>query len=64
MDAPARYHLLLTLDGVPAMHGWWDDEAIARHQFRSWVGERGRPGTRIALTDTETGRLLDAWPEE
>jgi len=57
-----RYHLLLTLDGQPAMHGWWASEATARLQFREWVGERGRPGTRITLADEKTGDVLDAWP--
>jgi hypothetical protein len=64
MDTPARYHLLLALDDVPAMYGWWDDPGTARRQFRGWVGERGRPGARITLTDTETGQLLDTWPNE
>jgi hypothetical protein len=63
MDTPARYHLLLTLAGQPSMHGWWRSEATARRKFRAWIGERGRPGVRITLTDTETGRVLDAWPE-
>jgi hypothetical protein len=60
---PGRFHLLLVVDGRPAMHGWWDDEAIARRMFSRWVGERGRAGTRITLTDEETGVQLTAWPE-
>jgi hypothetical protein len=63
MDAPARYHLLLALGGVPAMHGWWESEVIARRQFRDWVGERGRAGTRIVLVDEEDGVELAVWPE-
>lgn len=65
MDAPARYHLLLTLDGGPAMHGWWASEVTARRQFRGWIGERGSmPGVRITLVDEETGLLLESWPTE
>jgi hypothetical protein len=60
-----RYHLLLTLDGRPAMQGWWTSEATARRQFTSWVGERGSmPGVRITLVDEETGETLETWPEE
>jgi hypothetical protein len=60
-----RYHLLLTLDGRPAMHGWWSKESTARRQFASWVGERGdMPAVRITLVDTETGEKLAAWPKE
>ncbi|MEV8033865.1 hypothetical protein [Streptomyces sp. NPDC086182] len=59
-----RYHLTLTLDGRPAMQGWWSREATARRQFTAWVGERGEmPGVRITLVDTETGRTLTAWPK-
>lgn len=57
-----RYHLLLTFDGRPAQHGWWGSEATARRKFTAWVGEQGRPGARITLTDEETGVLLDEWP--
>jgi hypothetical protein len=60
-----RYHLLLTLDGRPAMHGWWSEEATARRQFASWKRERGEmPGARITLVDEETGETLETWPEE
>jgi hypothetical protein len=60
-----RYHLLLTLDGAPAMHGWWSREKTARRQFSSWVGERGEmPGVRITLVDEETAETLETWPEE
>ncbi len=63
MTSPGRYHLLLTVDGWPMMHGWWDDEATARRQFVAWIGERGSmPGARITLTDTETGEELDCFP--
>lgn len=62
---PGRYHLLLALDGRPAMHGWWDSEATARQQFVGWIGERGSmPGVRIVLVDEETGATLTTWPTE
>ncbi|MHB9849131.1 hypothetical protein ACSYGO_07805 [Streptomyces krungchingensis] len=65
MTSPGRYHLLLALNGRPAMHGWWEKESVARRQFSSWVGDRGSmPGVRITLTDVETGRLLTEWPKE
>ena len=59
-----RYHLTLTLDGQPAMHGWWASEKTARRQFTAWIGERGRPGARIVLIDEETGETLAAWPKK
>ena len=60
-----RYHLTLTLDGKPAMHGWWAKEATARRQFASWVGERGSmPGVRIVLVDTADGTVIHRWPDE
>ncbi|WP_369265227.1 hypothetical protein [Streptomyces sp. R35] len=57
-----RYHL--TLDGRSAMHGWWGREATARHQFASWIGERGRPGARIVLVDEQEHRVLASWSDE
>ena len=60
-----RYHLTLSLDGEPAMQGWWSREATARRQFSSWVGERGSmPGVRIVLVDEEDGTELMTWPKE
>ncbi|MEV7034662.1 hypothetical protein AB0N99_31075 [Streptomyces sp. NPDC093272] len=59
---PSRYHLLLTLDGRPAQHGWWGSEATARRKLKAWVGDWGRPGARITLADEETGERLDEWP--
>jgi hypothetical protein len=60
-----RHHLTLTLDGEPAMQGWWASEATARRKFSSWIGERGSmPGVRITLVDEETGLLLESWPVE
>jgi hypothetical protein len=59
-----RYHLSLTLDGQPAMQGWWAKEATARRQFSAWVGERGSmPGVRITLVDEEQQRVLESWPK-
>ncbi|WP_326790545.1 hypothetical protein [Streptomyces sp. NBC_00151] len=57
-----RYHLLLSLDGRPTMHGWWKSEATARKQCTGWIGERGRPGARITLIDEAAGTLLTEWP--
>lgn len=60
-----RYHLSLTLDGRPAMSGWWGSEATARRQFATWIGERGSmPGARITLVDQATGAELTTWPDE
>ncbi|MFJ6061625.1 hypothetical protein ACIQHU_01150 [Streptomyces tendae] len=60
---PERYHLVLLLDGLPTMHGWWADEDVARRKFASWVGAYGRDGARITLTDEETGAVLTEWPD-
>ncbi|MFJ4925239.1 hypothetical protein [Streptomyces sp. NPDC088736] len=65
MDDAGRYHLLLSVDGRPAMHGWWDRRATADRQFSSWVGERGSmPGVCIELVDTAVGETLTEWPEK
>ncbi|MFD1274817.1 hypothetical protein [Streptomyces kaempferi] len=65
MDDPERYRVALTLDGRPAMRGWWASEDTARRQFSSWVGERGSmPGVHIALVDTTTNETLTEWPTE
>jgi hypothetical protein len=61
---PHRYHLLLTVDGQPAQHGWWGDASVARRKFMVWVGSRGRPGTRITLVDEDAGETLTEWPEK
>jgi hypothetical protein len=60
-----RYHLTLTLDGRPAMQGWWSREKTARRQFSSWIGERGSmPGARITLVDEQEQLVLASWPDE
>ncbi|MFF9240124.1 hypothetical protein ACF1AL_14995 [Streptomyces sp. NPDC014801] len=59
-----RYHLLLAVDGRPALHGWWNSETTARGQFRQIVGSHGRDGARVTLTDEETGTALTTWPGE
>jgi hypothetical protein len=60
-----RYHLSLTLDGRPAMQGWWDSEKTARRQFTTWIGERGSmPGVRIVLVDELEQLVLASWPDE
>jgi hypothetical protein len=60
-----RYHLTLTLDGRPAMQGWWASEATARRLFKVWIGERGSlPGARVTLVDEQEQRVLASWPDE
>jgi hypothetical protein len=62
---PTRFHLTLTLDGRPAMQGWWGSEATARRQFSTWIDERGSmPGVRITLVDDEEQLVLASWPDE
>ena len=59
---PGRFHLALTRDGRPAMHGWWGSETVARARFRDWVGDWGRPGATVTLADEATGEALLEWP--
>jgi hypothetical protein len=60
-----RYHLTLSLDGRPAMQGWWSIEQVARRQFSTWIGERGSmPGVRIVLVDEQEQLVLASWPDE
>jgi hypothetical protein len=59
-----RYQVTVTTDGQPLLQGWWNDEAVARRKFASWVGEHGsRSGARVTLVDEETGERLTEWPE-
>jgi hypothetical protein len=59
-----RYHLALTLDGRPAMQGWWGSEKTARRLFKVWIGERGSmPGVRIILVDEQEQLVLASWPD-
>jgi hypothetical protein len=58
-----RYHLTLSLDGRPAMQGWWGSEETARDRFRDWVG-RAADDARVVLVDEETGETLTTWPTE
>lgn len=62
MTSPGRYHVTLLLAGRPTLHGWWDDEPVARRQFASLVGQYGRPGARVTLVDETTGGTLTEWP--
>ncbi|MGV9427111.1 hypothetical protein ACWDO7_22845 [Streptomyces sp. NPDC003656] len=60
---PARYHLLLAIDGRPTLHGWWDDETVAHGKHTELVSEHGRPGVHVTLTDEDNGDTLATWPE-
>ncbi|RPE38994.1 hypothetical protein EDD90_1944 [Streptomyces sp. Ag109_O5-1] len=67
MDAahPEGFHLVLSIDSGPIMHGWWVSEVTAREKFSAWVDERGSmPRARVTLADEETGAVLTSWPEE
>ncbi|MEU8976673.1 hypothetical protein AB0D11_47380 [Streptomyces monashensis] len=59
-----RYHLLHTIRGRPAQHGWWWNETVARGKFLACIGLYGVPGAHITLTAEETGEQLAAWPDE
>ncbi|GHG78436.1 hypothetical protein GCM10018980_77130 [Streptomyces capoamus] len=48
----------MTANGRPVMHGWWNSRPIARSKFTQLVGEQGRPGVRITLTDEQTSTSL------
>ncbi|MEU9917784.1 hypothetical protein [Streptomyces sp. NPDC051001] len=64
MDDPGRYHLTLAADGRVMMQGWWADQAVAEAKCTEWIGDYGRPGASITLTDEATGETLTAWPKE
>lgn len=64
MDDEGRYRLALTRASGRGMRGWWADEVVARRQFLRWVGERGREGSRITLTDTLDWTVIHRWPDE
>ncbi|MEU8976073.1 hypothetical protein AB0D11_44050 [Streptomyces monashensis] len=62
---PGRFHLILTVDGEPRMHSWWDDKVTSRRKFRSWVDEYGSlVGAHIVLVDKEEGAALAVWPDD
>lgn len=62
---PDRYHLTLTANGRPMMHGWWAREDTARAQVAVWIGSWGDlPDARITLVDEEAGETLTTWPGE
>ncbi|MFF7308196.1 hypothetical protein [Streptomyces sp. NPDC008137] len=64
-QSPGRYHLALTSDGRPVMHGWWGSEPVARGKFTRWIGEHGiLPGAQVTLVDEATGATLTTWPDE
>lgn len=59
-----RYHLTLTTQGKPVMHGWWGDLATAERKYRSWIGEHSSiDGIRVTLIDEQEQRVLASWPE-
>jgi hypothetical protein len=59
-----RYHLTLTTDGQPVMHGWWGDRTVAERKRKAWEDEHGKAGAHITLADEETGQTLTSWPEQ
>jgi hypothetical protein len=63
-STPARYHLTLTSDGRPAMHGWWGSETVAQDKATAWIGAWGRPGATVTLVDEQAGTVLTTWPDE
>jgi hypothetical protein len=61
-----RFHLTLTAEGAPAMHGWWGKRPTAEHQYRSWIGSWGSiDGASIVLAErADAGeRVIASWPE-
>jgi hypothetical protein len=61
---PGRFHLTLTVDHQPVMHGWWDGEKTARRKFTRWIGEHGSmAGARVTLVDEEAAETLTTWPD-
>ncbi|KMS79093.1 hypothetical protein ACH49_13650 [Streptomyces leeuwenhoekii] len=60
---PGRYRVTLHAAGRAVAHGWWDPEETARRKLATWIGDWGRPGARITLTDEETGETLTERPE-
>ncbi|WP_326779693.1 hypothetical protein OG481_02025 [Streptomyces longwoodensis] len=64
MNSPGRYRVTLETGGRPVAYGWWESEATARRKVAAWIGDWGRPGARITLTDEETGATLTTWPDE
>jgi hypothetical protein len=60
-----RYHLLLTVDGRPVMHGWWAQRPTADRKMASWIGDYGtRDGVRVTLADTVEDREIAEWPRQ
>ncbi|MFD5659404.1 hypothetical protein [Streptomyces hirsutus] len=58
-----RYHLVLSVDGRPTMHGWWGSAPVARRKLASWIGAYSRDGARLRLADEERGETLATWPD-
>ncbi|MER8226487.1 hypothetical protein ABTZ58_39595 [Streptomyces sp. NPDC094143] len=51
-----RFHLTLSSAGQLVMQGWWGKQATAEHQYRSWIGLRGRiDDARIGLAERAAG---------
>lgn len=61
---PGRCHLVVTANGRPGMHGWWNSRRIARGKFTQLVDEQDRPGVSITLTDEQTHARLTTWPDD
>ncbi|MFK0020792.1 hypothetical protein [Streptomyces sp. NPDC090798] len=59
-----RFHLTVSSTGRPVIQGWWENDAVARGKFVSWVGEYGTiPGARLTLVDEAAARTLAVWPD-
>ncbi|WP_372344773.1 hypothetical protein [Streptomyces sp. KL116D] len=62
MDEPGRYRVTLTLDGVVAMRGHWNDRGTAERKLENWLREQGSPTSSGELVDTDDGTVLASWP--
>lgn len=63
MDPTGRYRLTLTVDGNAVATGWWEKKVHAERKFTTWRRDfAGTVGARVTLVDTETDKMLKAWP--
>ncbi|MGW3031211.1 hypothetical protein ACWDCB_08235 [Streptomyces sp. NPDC001178] len=60
-----RFHLIISVPGQPALHGWSSDAETARERFAARVSKyEGVPGARIVLVDQAERATLAVWPED